>query len=101
MTRVFVRSFAPAFLFFLCASFAEAEERERIRVLIPERDNLQYLAFSVARGAGYFAARGIDVELTVPNTQGEAEELYRTHTASVAVLSPPMYLRLIAEGEPL
>ncbi len=80
---------------------SNAAARTPLRVLVPDADNLQYLSFWVAHGAGYFAEEGIDVELRVPSASALAESAFRSGDAEVAVLSPPMYLRLVAERWPL
>jgi NitT/TauT family transport system substrate-binding protein len=72
-----------------------------IRVGLPERDNLQYAAFLVANGAGFFKEEGIALELIVANTPGEVEDLVRDKKADAFVLSPPMYLRLFSERAPI
>lgn len=73
----------------------------KVQVGVPERDNLQYAAFFVARGAGFFAAEGLETELIVANTPAETEQLVRDKKAPLFVLSPPMYLRVISEKAPL
>jgi ABC-type nitrate/sulfonate/bicarbonate transport system substrate-binding protein len=75
--------------------------KAKVEVIVPERDNLQHMAFWLARGAGYFAEEGIETDLVVSNTPAEAEDLVRDRRAPVSVLSPPMYLRLIAERTPI
>jgi NitT/TauT family transport system substrate-binding protein len=72
-----------------------------VRVLVADRDNLQYMAFWVAKGAGYFAEEGVDLELTFPAAPQQAKAMMHDHAAEVAVLSPPTYLELIAEGAPV
>ncbi len=72
-----------------------------IRVLLPDPDNLQYLAFWVARGAGYFDAEGVPLELVVADQPIQVSARMVAGAAPVAVLPPPVYLQLIADRYPL
>jgi NitT/TauT family transport system substrate-binding protein len=72
-----------------------------LRVLVPGAENLQYLSFWVARGSGYFAEEGVDVSLVIPPAPALAQSAFQRGEADVAVLSPPMYLRLVAEQFPV
>jgi ABC-type nitrate/sulfonate/bicarbonate transport system substrate-binding protein len=65
-------------------------------VIVPERGNLQYLAFWVAQGAGY-----LDATLSVPDAPGETGKLFRPGAAQVAVLPPPLFFQLVGDGVPL
>lgn len=78
----------------LAASGAE------LRIIVPEPHNLQWMSFWVAKGAGYFADAGYDLELVVPDSPREATGLVLEGKADCAVLPPPMYLELIAERFP-
>ena len=72
-----------------------------VRVLLPDDDNLQYLAFWVARGAGYFDDEGVAVELVIPEIPAQAIVKVLAGGADVFVLPPPVYLQLIADRFPL
>lgn len=72
-----------------------------VRVLVPDGDNLQYLAFWAARGAGYFADEGVETELVVPEIPAQAIAKVLAGEAPVAVLPPPVYLQLIADRFPV
>lgn len=69
---------------------------EKVKVLVPDRDNLQYMAFWVAKGGGFFTREGVDVELVVPPGPQQTQRFWETRAADVAVLPPPMYVTLIA-----
>lgn len=43
-----------------------------VRVLIPDADNLQYLSFWIALGAGYFRDEGLAVRIVTPLAPGTA-----------------------------
>lgn len=76
------------------------ESGERIRVALPSR-NPQFMAFWVADAGGLFGASGIDLELTVAAEPLGAPIALLSGSADVAVLSPPLYLRLIADRRPV
>jgi ABC-type nitrate/sulfonate/bicarbonate transport system substrate-binding protein len=73
----------------------------RVVVLVPDGDNLQYLPFWVAKGAGYFAEAGIAPEMLVPEEPAQAIARMIAGEAPVAVLPPPVYLQLIADRFPI
>jgi NitT/TauT family transport system substrate-binding protein len=68
---------------------------------VPDNDNLQYLPYWVAIGAGYFADEGVAPELSVPELPAQAIAKMIAGEAPVAVLPPPVYLQLIADQFPL
>jgi len=72
-----------------------------VRVLVPDSDNLQYLAFWVAQGAGYFADAGVLPDLVIPEVPAQAIARMIAGEAPVAVLPPPVYLQLIADRFPV
>jgi ABC-type nitrate/sulfonate/bicarbonate transport system substrate-binding protein len=72
-----------------------------LKVLVPDGDNLQYLSFWVAQGAGYVADEGLDVELVIPELPAQAIAKMLAGDAPVAVLPPPVYLQLIADRFPI
>jgi ABC-type nitrate/sulfonate/bicarbonate transport system substrate-binding protein len=73
----------------------------KVPVLVPDNDNLQYLAFWVAKGAGYFADEGVAPELVVPEVPAQAIAKMIAGEAPIAVLPPPVYLQLIADQHPI
>jgi len=83
----------------LCARSASANEK--VRVLVPDRDNLQYMSFWVAKGAGYFGEEGIDIDLVVASAPQQTTNLFTNGEADAAVLPPPMYVNLIAAKAPV
>lgn len=72
-----------------------------VRVLVPDPDNLQYLAFWVAEGAGYFAQEGVRPQVFAPDIPAQSVARMIAGEAQVAVLPPPTYLLLIANRFPL
>ncbi|MBX3226051.1 MAG: ABC transporter substrate-binding protein [Labilithrix sp.] len=78
-----------------------ADAREAVRVLVPDRDNLQYASFWLAQGAGYFADEGYDVELVVPSAPAQTATFFEERKADVAVLPPPVYAGLVARRVPV
>jgi NitT/TauT family transport system substrate-binding protein len=73
----------------------------KVPVLVPDSDNLQYLAFWVAQGAGFFADEGVAPEVVVPEVPAQAIARFMVGEAQVAVLPPPVYLQLIADQFPV
>jgi ABC-type nitrate/sulfonate/bicarbonate transport system substrate-binding protein len=85
-----------------CRSLAsQVGSTAHVKVLVPDSDNLQYLAFWVAQGAGYFAGEGVEAEVTSPEVPAQAIARMIAGDANVAVLPPPVYLSLIADRFPL
>lgn len=94
---LFLCVFAPPVVCFA----ATEPEPTTVRVIVPSRDNLQYMSFWVAKGAGYFRDEKIELVLSIPPDPHLAKELLMEKDAPAAVLSPPMYLELIGEQFPL
>jgi len=72
-----------------------------VRVALPVVDNLQWMNFYVAQGAGFFEDEGIDVQVVVPPMPGAAARFMVMGGADVALLPPPHYLESIGRGEPV
>jgi ABC-type nitrate/sulfonate/bicarbonate transport system substrate-binding protein len=79
----------------------EVHAATTVRVLVPDSDNLQYVAFWTAKGAGYFDAEGVSVDLLVPELPAQAIARMLAGEAPVAVLPPPVYLQLVADRFPV
>jgi len=72
-----------------------------VRVVIPTGDNLQFMSFWIALGAGFFKDDHLDIQVIVPpNPLGTGQFLLQGR-ADIAVLPPPMYLELIGEEAPI
>ncbi|MGH2718495.1 MAG: ABC transporter substrate-binding protein [Actinomycetota bacterium] len=80
-------------------TFAAAPLR-RVRVALPSR-NPQFLAFWVALASGMFTAAGLQLDLTLAPEQLGAPVALCTGQADIALLPPPLYLRLIAGRQPV
>jgi len=84
-----------------------AQARERLKVLVPDKENLQYLTFWVAKGSGAFERQGIDLELMIaapPSKAGGSppiDGMLESGEADAAVLTPPAYLRMIGAKAPI
>jgi ABC-type nitrate/sulfonate/bicarbonate transport system substrate-binding protein len=90
-----------AFLTVVLVGVAAGAAPTRVPVLVPDGDNLQYLAFWVAKGAGYFEAEGVAPDLVVPDVPAQALGKMLANQAPVAVLPPPVYVQLIADHYPV
>lgn len=71
-----------------------------VRIGLPDRDNLQYLSFWIAQGAGLFKAEGLDVELVIADVPRQSGMFLMQGRVDVALMQPPVYLGLIAEQQP-
>ena len=83
------------------SAVATSGAQTSIRVVIPTNDNLQFMSFWVALGAGFFDDEGLDVQTIFPPAPNKAGEFMLQGRADVAILPPPMYLPLIEEREPI
>ena len=72
-----------------------------VRVAIPVDDNLQWMNFYVAQGAGYFEDEGIDVRLVIPPVPAAAGRFLAMGMADIAVLPRPLFLQSIDAGDPV
>lgn len=93
-----VLALLAALLIFAAASPALA--LDKVRILVPEDDNLQFMALWVARDGGYFEAEDIAIELEVAPSPQQMVAHFEKKTTDAAVLPPPMYVSLIAEKFP-
>jgi NitT/TauT family transport system substrate-binding protein len=75
--------------------------RPQVTVVTPKRDNLQYLSFWVAAGGGLFAKHGVDVRVVSAGPDKRIEGQLDSGQAQAAVVSPPKYLQMIADGAPI
>ena len=72
-----------------------------VRVFVPTADNLQFMSFWVALGAGYFEDKGLDVRLALPPRDGGGANFLFQGMADVGVFPVPQYLNLIGLEQPL
>lgn len=72
-----------------------------VGVVIPTNNNLQFMSFWTAVGAGYFKGEGLDVRTVFPPIPDQSGGILLQGMAEVAVLPPPMFLPLIEQGEPV
>src|SRR5262245_66298446 len=66
-------------------STKQTQELMKVRVIVPTRDNLQYMSFWVAKGAGYFRDENIQLILLIPPEPVLAKEMFIKKDAQVAV----------------
>ena len=65
---------------------------ELVRVGVPTNNNLQFMSFWTALGAGYFEDEGLDIQVVVPPSPMATPNLLLQGRVDVAVLPPPMFL---------
>lgn len=68
-----------------------------VRVFVPVADNLQFMNFWVAFGAGFFEDEALDVRVVSPPMPGGGTQFIFEGRADVGVFTPPQYLSLIAQ----
>ena len=72
-----------------------------VRVSVPTADNLQFMSFWVALGAGFFNDEGLDISIESPPKAGGGDQFLFEGRADVGVFPPPQYLNLIGQEQPL
>jgi len=72
-----------------------------VRVFVPSADNLQFMSFWVALGAGLFDDEGLDIRVVLPPRSGVGRQFLFEGEADVALYPPPQYLDLIGQQQPL
>lgn len=88
-------------LLLLCFFASRVDAAEKLKVVVPDRENLQYLSFWVAIASGAFAEEDLSVEVVSPPAPGQTPSLFEESDAEAAVLPPPMYLTMIARRAPI
>ena len=83
------------------AAASPSTPRERVAVAVPDVANLQFLAFWIAVGAGYFADEGLDVDVTAPASPALVQSMFQGGSPPFAVLPAPDFERLVAEQYPI
>jgi len=86
-----------------CVTAPAAHEAEITPVIIevPSRDNLQFLTLWVAIGSGAFDRQGLAPKIVVAQSPRQTGEMLLRGDADVALLPPPMFLGMMAEGKPI
>jgi len=83
------------------AAATTAKAATVVRIGVPKRNNLQYLTLWTAIGAGYLQAEGLDIQVVTADSPNQGGRLLLDHQADIALLQPPVYLGLIAQGKPI
>lgn len=79
-------------------AWAAPSDGRVVKVLVPERENLQWMAFWFAKAGGFFAREGLRVELLVPDSPADAAAWARDKDPEVLLLPAPLALELAAAG---
>ena len=79
---------------------------EHQKVIVPDKDNLQYVAFWFAKAGGFFEREGVELELVIAPPAGSKgtppiDGLLDSGEADAAVMAPPVYLRMVAAKLPI
>ena len=80
---------------------APAAGLKAIQVAMPTDDNLQFMSFWIALGAGFFKDEGLDIQVIVPPNPLATGQFLLQGQADVGVMPGPMYLELIGEEAPI
>lgn len=91
--------------FFALLLPSSALARETLKVVVPEKENLQYLVFWAAKGLGSFERQGIDLEISAapPPSKGTPpiDASLEKGEIDAAVVAPSAYLRMIGAKAPV
>ncbi|MBI4337589.1 MAG: ABC transporter substrate-binding protein [Chloroflexi bacterium] len=103
---LFVLSIAAVYVLTACGGAAAtpvptAGSATTVRLIVPRADNLQYLNFWVAVGAGFFKEEGLDVQVVVPPSPRLGAQFLLQGQGDVALLQPSMYIEQIAQKQPV
>jgi ABC-type nitrate/sulfonate/bicarbonate transport system substrate-binding protein len=100
--RAVVRVLVFLFVLFVPGT---ALAREKLKVLVPEQDNLQYVAFWAARAGGSFAREQLDVEVSIAPSSKQGtppiDGMLEKGEIDAAIATPAVYLALIAAKAPI
>ena len=81
--------------------FGSRADAPALEVLLPGRDNRQFLIYWVAEASGAFADAGVDVQTTVAPSRAGMPDLLASRPDLCAVLPVPLLSRALAQGAPL
>lgn len=100
MPKWLMRIAVGAIAILICRG-AGAADLAPIRIEVPKAGNLQYFTLWVALGAGAFQQEGLAPQLLIAPTPHEDGRQLLSGEADIAVLPPPMFLGMMAEGKPI
>lgn len=91
----------PLALVLLSAKSVQA--RERLKVAVPDKENLQFVVFWAAKAGGNFDREGIELEVVevASNAAVNIDALLEKGEIDGAIMAPPAYLRMIAARAPI
>jgi ABC-type nitrate/sulfonate/bicarbonate transport system substrate-binding protein len=103
-----LRALFLALVLLLVSSFAggpasaatQAAQPSRVPIIVPEAHDLKLLSFWVALGSGFFQDEGFDLQVMTPERPSQAEAMFTSGSAPLAVLSGGSYERLIEQHLP-
>lgn len=83
------------------SALAQSPAPVPVRIEVPSSTNLQFFALWVAVGSGAFKAEGLQPQIFVEPSPRLSGEMLFAGKADVALLPPPMFLGMMAEGKPV
>ena len=94
-----MKKYLVLLLLFACTE-SNVERKETsvdVRLMLPLNNNLQWLNFWVAKGAGYFEEVGLNLEIITPENPRGGNKIMLEKKADVSVMPRPMFLSLLAK----
>lgn len=74
---------------------------DSLEVLLPGRDNRQFLVYWVAEASGAFTAAGVDILASVAPSRGAMPDMLTARPDLCAVLPVPLLSRALVQGAPV
>ncbi len=82
-------------------SLAQAQERMKIRLILPSTPTTFLLPYLMPKDTGWYAKRGLDVEETFVNGDSTALRSVISGSADLTIIGPPTVLQAVVEGAKL
>jgi len=101
MFRIFLRLAVLPIAFAIMLATQSAQANEKLTLLLDWFVNPDHAPIFVAQERGYFAARGLDVEIVAPADPNDPPKLVAAGRADIAVSYQPQLYVQVAAGLPL
>jgi NitT/TauT family transport system substrate-binding protein len=83
------------------APLAQAQERLKLRLILPSAPTTFLLPYMVPKDRGWYAERGLDVEETFVNGDATALRSVISGSADLTIIGPPTVMQAVSEGAKL